>query len=184
MDMAMERYASGEESAFGELYDLLAPRLEGFLLRQTRDRARAEDLLQQTFLHLHRARGGFQRGAQVLPWAFAIARRLVVDGARRRQHEVSYADAQRGQPEAGGVVPDAVVEARRLARAVQQAVETLPEPQRAAFELVRVDGLSIAEAAAILGVSENAVKLRLHRASAALRPLAGEPGADLQDATP
>ncbi|HEY1958535.1 MAG TPA: sigma factor [Polyangiaceae bacterium] len=48
---AMDRYASGDDAAFGEIYDRLAPRLLGFLYRQTTDRARAEDLVQQTFLH-------------------------------------------------------------------------------------------------------------------------------------
>src|SRR6476646_8553344 len=89
-DAAMERYASGDASAFGELYDRLAPRLYGYLLRQTKDFSRAEDLVQQTMLQIHCARGQFVRGAAVLPWAFAISRRLLIDETRReaaRRHE-------------------------------------------------------------------------------------------------
>src|SRR4051812_45087970 len=74
---AMERYAAGDDEAFSELYDALSPRLLNFLTRQTRDSSRAEDLLQQTMLQIHCARGRFLRGADVLPWAFAIARRLL-----------------------------------------------------------------------------------------------------------
>ncbi len=74
---AMDRYAQGDDAAFSELYDALAPRLYGYLLRQTRNNARAEDLTQQTFLQMHCARGRFVRGADVVPWAFAIARRLL-----------------------------------------------------------------------------------------------------------
>src|SRR5256885_6512465 len=84
-DAAMDRYASGETDAFAVLYDLLAPRLYGFLLRQTRNPARAEDLVQQTMLHIHCARGRFIHGAPVMPWAFAIARRLLIDETRKNR---------------------------------------------------------------------------------------------------
>ena len=87
-DSAMDRYAaSGDAAAFSELYDLLAPRLCGYLLRQTRDPSLTEDLLQQTMLQIHYARARFIRGARVTPWAFAIARRLFIDGLRRRKFE-------------------------------------------------------------------------------------------------
>src|SRR5258708_12316377 len=85
----MDRYANGDDGAFGDLYDLLAPRLYGYLVRQTRNTARAEDLVQQTFLQMHCARGRFVPGADVVPWAFAIARRLLIDGVRRSGREVS-----------------------------------------------------------------------------------------------
>src|SRR5258708_6663302 len=87
---AMDRYAQGDDAAFSELYDALAPRLYGYLLRQTRNNARAEDLVQQTFLQMHCARGRFLRGADVVPWAFAIARRLMIAGFRRPGREVSH----------------------------------------------------------------------------------------------
>lgn len=82
----MDRYASGEDDALSDLYDLLAPRLASFLLRRTRDAERAEDLVQQTFLQMHRARRHFPPGAAVTPWAFAIALRLLTD-VRRGAHE-------------------------------------------------------------------------------------------------
>src|SRR5437870_3136108 len=64
LDAAMDRYARGEDSAFEEVYDGLAPRLQSFLLRYTSDRARAEDVVQQTMLQIHRARGRFTLGGQ------------------------------------------------------------------------------------------------------------------------
>src|SRR6266566_2911766 len=84
-DGAMDRYASGDVEAFSVLYDLLAPRLYGFLLRQTRNASQAEDLVQQTLLQIHCARGRFIRGAPVTPWAFAIARRLLIDESRKHR---------------------------------------------------------------------------------------------------
>ncbi len=173
----MERYAAGDDGAFGELYDCLAPRLHHYLLRQTRDPSRADDLVQQTLLQIHRARGRFIPGADVMPWAFAIARRLLIDGIRRRKHEVLVASA-----EDAGATPllateaaaDEMVQAQQLATRFQSALALLPETQRVAFELVKQEGLSVAEAAQILGTTVSAVKLRAHRAYEALRIVLGE----------
>lgn len=180
-DHAMERYAAGDDAAFGELYDALAPRLHGFLVRQTRDVARAEDLVQQTFLQIHRARGRFIPGAEVMPWAFAIARRLLIDGLRRRKREVLVAneeDATGTPPVATDAAADDLVQAQQLATRIQQVLAGLPETQRVAFELVKQEGLSIAEAAQVLGTTVSAVKLRAHRAYESLRRVLGD--ADLQ----
>src|ERR1051325_4770023 len=95
-DAAMDRYASGDGEGFSVLYDLLPPRLYGFLLRQTRDPSRAEDLVQQTMLHIHCARGRFILGAPVVPWAFAIARRLLIDERRKNRLEAPRSNDSRG----------------------------------------------------------------------------------------
>src|SRR5262245_44599620 len=76
-DAAMERYAAGDDASFDALYDSLAARLYSYLRRHVRDPQRCDDLFQETFLRMHKARGSFVRGATVLPWAFAIARRLM-----------------------------------------------------------------------------------------------------------
>jgi RNA polymerase sigma-70 factor (ECF subfamily) len=146
-DAAMDRYACGEEAAFGELYDLLAPRLTTFLLRRTRDPARTEELVQQSFLQIHCARQHFSPGAAVMPWAFAIARRLLIDGHRKSQRE--------GRTDPGGEAAledrpddreaiDAVVAKRRLAARVQDELALVPEPHRLAFELARSSATSCA----------------------------------------
>src|SRR5262249_51768481 len=72
-DAAMERYAAGDDTAFGAVYDALASRLHRYIRRQMKESQAAEDLLQETFLRMHKARGTFVTGAAVLPWAFAIA---------------------------------------------------------------------------------------------------------------
>ncbi len=172
----MERYARGDDRAFEELYDELAPRLFGYLLRQTRERARAEDLVQQTFLHIHKARGRFIAGAEVTPWAFAIARRLLIDGARRGKREVLGIDDANDADGATASVDaaDDVAQARELAARLRTELARLPETQRVAFELIKQEGLSVAEAAQVLGTTVAAVKLRAHRAYEALRAVVGE----------
>ena len=177
-DFAMERYAVGDEEAFAEVYDAVAPRVFAYRRRQLRDPQRAEDLLQSTLLHMHRARGTFIPGSAVLPWAFAIARRLVIDEHRRSARDV-LAGAEGVSNEAAspeGDSPGGAVEARELARRIQRELATLPETQRSAFELVRFDGLSHAEAAQVLGVTVASIKLRVHRVYLALRGLLSEDG--------
>jgi RNA polymerase sigma-70 factor, ECF subfamily len=170
----MQRYAAGDDSAFVLVYDALAPRLFGYLLRQTRDRARAEDLIQQTMLHMHRARERFIPGAEVAPWAFAIARRLLVDGVRRGRREVLADGSAPDASESRHPSADDLVHAREMAVRLERALAALPRSQRIAFELIRQEGLSVAEAAEVLGTTAMAVKLRAHRAYEALRSALGD----------
>jgi RNA polymerase sigma-70 factor (ECF subfamily) len=175
----MDRYARGEDDAFEALYDGLAPRLVAFLLRQTRDRARAEDVVQQTMLQIHRARGRFVPGARVIPWAFAIARRLLIDSHRRGGREaVAPSDDAAAEDllEALDARADDVAIAKELAAKIDRALRELPENQRVAFELIKQEGLSVAEAAEALGTTVAAVKLRAHRAYEALREALAEAG--------
>jgi RNA polymerase sigma-70 factor, ECF subfamily len=169
-DAAMDRYACGDDAAFAEVYDEVAPRLRAFLLRQTRRTTRTEDLLQQTFLQMHCARASFLSGASVMPWAFAIARRLLIDGVRRTRHHVSYEeDSQEHQRSSRDLLPDEVVQTRQAAERLEEVLANVPEPQRLAFELLKYDGLTLIEAAAVLGVTVNAVKLRAHKTYEAMR---------------
>ena len=175
LDAAMDRYARGDDAAFAEVYDTLAPRLFAFLLRHTRDRAKAEDVVQQTMLQIHRARGRFLPGAEVIPWAFAIARRLVIDQHRRGGREVLTP----GDEDVGALLAsldagaDELAIAKETAARLGEELERLPENQRVAFELIKQDGLSVAEAAQVLGTTVSAVKLRAHRAYGALRRALG-----------
>jgi RNA polymerase sigma-70 factor (ECF subfamily) len=166
---AMDRYADGDDGAFGEVYDFLAPRLYGFLLRQTRDAAAAEDLLQQTMLKLHVARGDFLEAADVVPWAFAIARRLFIDGYRRRKLEAAHREAEPLDETATVGAADELLEAKRAVLELDRQLALLPEAQRVVFELMKRDGLTLREVAQVLGTTTNAVKLRARRAHAALR---------------
>lgn len=181
LDAAMDRYARGEDGAFAEIYDGLAPRLQSFLLRHTRDRARAEDVVQQTMLQIHRNRGRFILGGQVVPWAFAIARRLLIDQHRRGGREVlaPTGDDSRAQLLAAVDAPaDDVASAKELAARLSKELARLPENQRVAFELIKQDGLSVAEAAQVLGTTVAAVKLRAHRAYEAMRAVLADLGAE------
>jgi RNA polymerase sigma-70 factor (ECF subfamily) len=168
-NQAMGRYAVGEEDAFAVLYDELAPRLYRYLLRQTRERGRAEDLLQQTMLQIHCSRGRFLLGADVTPWAFAIARRLLIDSIRRRKRESAANDWLSSLDPLTEPASDELLHSKRVAEALERQLSQLPKAQRTTFELIKQDGLSLREAAKAMGTTVNAVKLRAHRAYVALR---------------
>src|SRR5688572_25924343 len=82
LEWLMQRYVEGDAAAFNELYRKIAPKLFGYLLRVTRDPALAEDLLQTTFVKVHRARNAYLKGAPIVPWILVIARRTFYDERR------------------------------------------------------------------------------------------------------
>jgi RNA polymerase sigma-70 factor (ECF subfamily) len=174
-DEAMLRYARGEDRAFSELYDDVAPRLTAYLMRQTRDRSITEDLVQQTFLQMHRSRGTFSPGAPVLPWAFAIARRIVIDGHRSGVRRDRVFDG-REAPDAGDdddITGYDRVYGRELAEQLEAVLAELPPAQRTAFELLRVDELTLIEAAQVTGTTVSSLKSSAHRAYLAVRKALG-----------
>jgi len=175
---AMDRYADGDDRAFAELYAALAPRLLPYVRRCAGDPAAASDLLQQTMLQLHLTRARFLRGANVIPWAFAIARRVAIDEARRTRRSVpperQSSHESNDEPVTGPTAEDEL-QAVQLARRAGALLARLSEAQRAAFHLIRIEGLSVREVAQRLGTSANAVKLRTHRTHLALRAALSEP---------
>jgi DNA-directed RNA polymerase specialized sigma24 family protein len=78
----MNRYADGSDGAFAELYDALAPELYRYLRERVASDAAAEEILADTFLHVHKSRGTFISGTSVLEWARAIGERFVRERGR------------------------------------------------------------------------------------------------------
>jgi RNA polymerase sigma-70 factor (ECF subfamily) len=181
LDRAMDRYAQGDDAAFSVVYPGLYPRLRLFLLRLCRTQALADDLLQEAFLRIHRARGSFSAGCAVVPWAYAIARNVHTDHARsahvRRTTSIERPDdegaGETDVPAGPAANAEEVSIARQTANAVEVALASLPPAQREAFVLLRYEGMSVADAARILGATENAVKLRAFHAYEALRAALG-----------
>src|SRR3954468_5883211 len=176
MNEAMDRYADGDASAFPILYDAIAPRIEGLVRRRTRDASRVDDIVQQTFERIHRARGTFIRGSDVLSWAFKIARNLCLDfgaqGWRERPADGKDGDAETDPiAQAVAEVADAarIATARETLARLVRAFRALPERQQLALELVRVEGFSMAAAAENLGVTLASIKMSVFRGAEALR---------------
>ena len=163
----MARYQAGEEAAFEEIYGRLARSVRGYLRTITPPGADVEDLVQNTFLQLHRSRQSYLQGEPVRPWVFAIARHVGLmtrrSAGRRGRREVQPFD---DLPE----VPVLARAAGTLDRiALGRALGTLGESGREAVWLHHVEGFSFREIAAVQGISETAAKVRAHRAIVALR---------------
>lgn len=169
-DAAMDRFAAGDLTAFAEVYAAVRPRVERSLGRLTRQRAAAEDLAQETMLRIYRARGSWQPGARLVPWAHAIARRLFIDRVRSRRREQAAYDAlahrETCRTADGGA--DATLAARRKAAVLTATIARLPRMQREAVQMICLDGKSLAEASAALGEANGTVRVRVHRARCAL----------------
>ena len=166
-DLAMQRYAEGDDSAFAEVFTALSPRLRKFLWRLSGSPELADDLTQETLLRMHHARGSFAEGRRVAPWAYAIARNCWVSHARSTQTRLSGASGELNELEltAG---PDSSGEetsiARQSARVVERALASMT-----AFVLLRYEGMSVSAAAQIVGVSEGALKIRAFHAYETIR---------------
>ena len=172
INRAMDRYATGDAQAFGTLHEALYTRLLAYLTRMTGSGPNASDLLQETFLRMHRARATFAPGGAVLPWAYAIARNVALDHARAaklRETERLPSDPGLEPPDRSGTNGEAEAIASQSLAVVRDVLARLPATQRDAFILLRYEGLSVQDAAAVLGATPTAVKLRAFRAYEALR---------------
>ncbi|MFE7595297.1 RNA polymerase sigma factor [Kitasatospora sp. NPDC057512] len=171
------RLRSGDQWAFGELFDETADDLYRYAVRVVGDRAAAEDVVQLTFLEAWRLRGGLREDdGPVRPWLFGIAAQVLRNTTRAaRRHRAAMARL----PDRG-VLPDFAEELAgrldddaRLA-AVRRALGRLRKAEHEVFGLCVLAGLDYASAAEALGVPVGTVRSRLSRARSKLRALADE----------
>jgi RNA polymerase sigma-70 factor (ECF subfamily) len=168
----MSRYAEGDDRAFSEVYQGLTPRLRAFLRRLGCSQDLADDLTQETLLRMHRARGSFAQNRSVVPWAYAIARNCYMSHARSSKVRLTRnaVDASSVEVPAGpGVCAESTSIARQTAQVVEQALGSMTDVRREAFVLLRYEGMSVAAAAQVVGVSEGAVKVRAFHAYETIR---------------
>jgi RNA polymerase sigma-70 factor (ECF subfamily) len=167
----MARYARGDVAAFEELFRRYEPRAFAFFLRRTGSSERAEDLYQELFLRIHRARDDYDPGRPFLPWFFQIAQHLLVDDTRRafREREVPLDPCD--------VRCEAVDPEREIATRSElgQLLAGLRPEERQVLVSAKLDGMEYAELAAQVGKSVAAVKQIVSRALRRIRP-SGIPG--------
>jgi RNA polymerase sigma-70 factor, ECF subfamily len=181
----MARFQAGDASAFEILVRRHRTPVFSFLARLTGDRARAEDLCQETFLKAIRASPGWAPRARFQTWLYAIARNQAVDEARRQAFR--RAEPLDGAPEAaaasGGPTPERGAESALLRPKLEAALAALPEEQREVFLLREYAGLRFHEIASVTGVPENTVKSRMRYALEGLRATLAELGVGPDDAS-
>jgi RNA polymerase sigma-70 factor (ECF subfamily) len=170
----MAAYVDGDPAAFNALFKSLSPRIHGFFVRRFGNASVADDLLQTTFLKVHRARKEYRTGSPVRPWIFTIAARVGLDELRRRGRRPEDADDKRLEKAVRTAALEqtdasTLMERSDIAAKVKAALETLPESQRVVVDLHRYQGLTFSEIGEILGTTEGAVKLRAFRVYERLR---------------
>ena len=167
----MKRYVKrGDRAAFEALFSRYAGRLQGMFMRHIGNRDVANDLVQQTFMHFHRARKDFNLDRTVRPWIYTIALNVRREHMRRRarKKEVSLDPIVHGEP---SIDPATTTQTDRL---VQRALQQLTDQQREVIVLHYYNDLSFPEISKIVGASLSAVKVRAHRGYEKLRKILKE----------
>ena len=182
----MLRVRDDDAGAFAELMKRYEARLVRLMHAIGPRHDMAEDLAQETFMRVFRARKSYEAGAKFSTWLFTIAGNVARNAARSlgRRHEVSEVDAPRGEDapsgpqllaatalDASGMMPTRLVEGEERANVVRAAVGALSERQRMALMLSRFENMSYVEIAETMGLSTKAVKSLLSRARVNLRDL-------------
>ncbi len=167
--------AGGDEQSWQELFDRWKKPLLTYFYRSLGSLPEAEDLTLEVFVRLNRAAGTYEARAQFSTFLFHIARNLLLNELRRRRRK----PAQPMPPEAFDHVASPDQEnPRRLAEleeAFQEALGALPEAQRTLLLLIHQQGLDQSAVATMLGITENALRVQLHRARQRLKELMAPP---------
>lgn len=170
----MLAYQQGSEAAFDRIVEAYSGQVYSLFTRFLGAVPEREDLVQEVFLRVIRARERWQPKARLSTWLYRIAFNLSVNRSQRRTPEVSMdvdagGEERREFDDPGAVQPSEALERGDVVEAVQAAIAQLPETQRMALVLARFEELSLAEIAVVLGSSEKAVKSLVHRARESLR---------------
>lgn len=177
----MLRVQGGDESAFGEIVDAYQNRLIGIFTHILHDSAAAEDLAQEAFLRVYRARHRYQPTAKFATWLFRIANNLATNRLRSlsRRKEVSLKASESGsigsRPaeqlaiEKSGLMPSRQLDKQEMREVVRRSLDTLNDRQRMALLLNKFEHMSYADIAASMDLSVQAIKSLLTRARENLR---------------
>jgi RNA polymerase sigma-70 factor, ECF subfamily len=178
------RYNNGDQRGFQELVQRYEPRIQGFLRKRLNDEERVEDLTQDTFLRIHRARENYDPSRKFSTWIHTIANNLLKNEFRNRsrRREMVFSDlraesAPSGAPsrpvefESVGGDPEHETYRSELRQAIDAAIERMDEHHRVPFVMREVDDLSYEEIAEAIGIPVGTVKSRLNRARNSFRSL-------------
>ena len=170
LGVLLVRAGRGDQSAFADLYDALAPLLHGIVLKVVRDPAQSEEVTQEAFIELWKLAPRYDESrGSVRSWATTLAHRRAIDRVRSEQSSRNRMDREvQNRPIQSGDVAELVVASIEGTR-VRKALERLTEIQRQAVELAYFGGHSYREVAVLLGVAEGTIKTRIRDGMIRLR---------------
>jgi RNA polymerase sigma-70 factor, ECF subfamily len=169
----MVAFQQGEEAAFEQILDKYHKAIVNFIYKIVNNRAEAEELAQDVFLRVYRARHNYEPRARFSAWLYRIATNVGLKAAgRKRRSPFGFgADAITGKEEGRAREPNAeqkLVESE-LGKVVRQIIRGLPRNEKIAIILRRYEGLSYKEIAEVMNCTEPAVKTYIHRGKLRLR---------------
>lgn len=163
----MSGYQRADENSAKVLIEIVSPPLRRYFLFQAFTRRYADDLLQDTWMRVHKARHTYRRGEPVLPWIFAIARHTALDNYRKTRRVESRETQVEKMPD----WPCAEPEMAREGHDLEALLAALPERQREVIVMLKVSGMTLEEVALATSSSIGSVKQRAHRAYQRLRDI-------------
>ena len=168
----LDRALRGDGAAYHAFLKDLSGFLRAFLRgRLTRVPDEVEDLVQETLLAVHNQRHTYDASRPITAWVHAIARYKMIDFLRRRAGREALTDPLDDE---GELLAASDEEAREARRDLATLLAHLPDRHRLPIVHVKIEGLSVAEAAKVTGMSESAVKVGIHRGLKALAALIRE----------
>lgn len=167
---------AGDKAVYARLLREIEPVTRALVRRRIGDASTIDDIVQDTLLTVHRYRATYDPTKPILPWLAAIAHRRCMDHLRRHYRTAAHEVANDGTYD-GSVEPEAhaAIAAQDDMRQLDHILADLPRRHRTAIELVKLQELSLVEAAAITRQSVGALKVTVHRALKTLRMKSGDP---------
>lgn len=172
----MLRYRDGDVAAFEELYGRHKDSVYRYLLRLSQDPATAEDVFQEVWSNIIKARDNYRRTAKFTTFLYRVAHNCFIDHVRRNKRHAGNVGLEPDQLADAGESPEALTERTLARRRMEAALADLPEEQRDTFLLHEEAGLNLEQIAAVTGTNREASKSRLRYAVAKLRAAIDEPG--------
>lgn len=170
----MARAQGGDREAYRRLLEEIVPYIRSIAVRYIRDRADIEDAVQDCLTTIHAVRHTYDPLRPFGPWLVAIARRRIIDGLRRRGRMATHETSLDEEHETFAAPETNFHEAASDSRALREALEQLPPGQREAVRLLKLQEMSLKEAAAATGMSIAALKVATHRGIKGLRRIFGK----------
>ena len=165
----VDRVRGGDTAAFDAIHAAFNARLYGFLARLTRSRDVAEDLLEETWMRFVTHADHLRADTRLAPWLFTVARNVHITWCRARAVETrTAATLDLWPPIAATASPFEQAATSELERRIEHALASLSVDAREVLLLVGAEGMTPSEAAAVCGISPEAMRQRLKRARAAL----------------
>jgi RNA polymerase sigma-70 factor (ECF subfamily) len=165
LEVLMAAYQGGDFGAAAKLIEQLSPQLNRFFLGQLASRKDADDLLQETWLLIHKVRHTFRAGEPVMPWFYGIARHVRVNHYRKTSRIALYEE----QVEAPSELSEPTPETRGATAAMAELLAPLPESQREVILMLKVEGMSLEDVARATSSTVGSVKQKAHRGYERLR---------------